>query len=340
VTKDTKLDTLAAVMNEKRFPSTKTRVEEFLTVAANRTGELIGLKTGFPELDIRLDGLQPGVIALGGRSHHGKTMTFINLMLGILSHNPKTKIVYFSIDDSASMIINRLLSNESSQSINDVNFPRRVKANKPEKYDNYYKKMLEGVEKLVGKSDNLQIIDAADMVDYDDIVEEIMSSNGDLEDDENLVVFIDNFHKIRNNKFTDEVKSVMHMSNGLKELSTKINIPIVMTTEFKKTGTYGRPAVDDIKNSNCLQYDATVIILVHNEYHSAGGKTDAVYQTGDINNPIYNPVIELHLVKNKGGSSHGFVYYAFFGWKAQIKELDKVSYEGYTMIINNSKGGM
>ena len=84
MTKDAKLDTLAAVMNEKRFPSTKARVEEFLTVASKRDGKLIGMETGYPEFDERIDGLQPGVMLVGGRSHHGKTMFFINLIIAFL----------------------------------------------------------------------------------------------------------------------------------------------------------------------------------------------------------------------------------------------------------------
>jgi len=338
VTKDVKLDTLAAVMNEKRFPSTRARVEEFLTVASKRDGRLIGMQTGFPELDERIDGLQPGVVLVGGRSHHGKTMFFINLIIGTLINNPKAKVLYFSIDDSAPKIINRLISNQSGASINDVAFPKRVKANKPESYNDYEGKLLSGVENLSNKADRIQIIDASDMVDYSKIIEEITISKSELSEGEELVVFIDNFHKIRSDCFQEKGKYIK-MSEGIKKLSVELRIPIIMTVEFKKTSDYGRPGIDDVKDAVDIVYDSDVIMMIHNEYQAKQGKTEVVYQTGDINNPVYNPVIEVHLCKNKQGSSHGFIYFAFFGWKAQIKELDKNSFEGYTMLVNGSNNG-
>ena len=336
VTKHDESRTLFDDMSEKRFPSTKSRVESFLITAEKRDGQLIGMETGFPELDKRMDGLQPGIVLVGGRSHHGKTMSFLNLMSGVLSKNKKAKVLYFTIDDSANKIINRLLSNQSGASINDIAFPKRVAREKPDKYKEFVKKMLDGVALLSENSDRLQLIDAADMVDYSKIVEEITISKSELSEDEELVVFIDNFHKIRNDVFKEN--EIKQMSNGLKELSVALGIPIIMTVELKKTGLYNRPGIDDISDSKALQYDADVILMIHNEYQATQGKTDAVYITGTPGNEIYNPVIEFHLCKNKQGDSHGFLYYAFFGWKAKIKELDKKSFEGYTMIINGSNG--
>jgi len=334
----TESQTLFDAMSEKRYPSIRSHIDDFVATASKRTGALIGLSTGFSELDKRIDGLQGGkTMLVAGRSHHGKTMFFICLELGLISSNPgiivKPKV--FTIDDSISEVINRYLANEMGWSINDVNFPNRVKMNKPEQYTKFCSDYVAATERLKDKVQDIDITDSSHITDYSKLVEEIQLSHMELKEGEKMVVFVDNFHNIRNDCFPEKTKH-KDMSDGLKKLAVKLDIPIVMTVMFRKTGEYGRPTIDEIKDAVDMQYDANVIALLHNEYVAKGGDTDVVYRTG-ATGETRNQVVEVHLCKNKQGSSHGFIYYALFGWKAQMKELDPSTYQGYTQLINGSK---
>src|ERR1035437_2945576 len=64
-----------------------------------RSGKLLGISTGFPILDEKLDGLQVGLMLLCGKWNVGKSAFMQNIAVHLLK-NPDVVIGYFSIDDS------------------------------------------------------------------------------------------------------------------------------------------------------------------------------------------------------------------------------------------------
>ena len=93
------------------------QLDYFIQDIMSKTEEFTGLQTGFFELDTKMDGVQPGLTLIGGDSHHGKTMLFINMMLGIAENNIKTRVLFYSIDDARNLVIPKFIAYFAGESI-------------------------------------------------------------------------------------------------------------------------------------------------------------------------------------------------------------------------------
>jgi hypothetical protein len=91
--------------------------------------------------------------------------------------------------------------------------------------------------------------------------------------------------------------------------------PIILVTEHLKKGILGgnrtRPTMDDLKDSIGPQYDASLILSLWNDlaYHAqiGGGDSDLYFERDDLpadpytREPVKDPIVEVHILKNKLG---------------------------------------
>ena len=106
---------------KKKFSEESTRVCKYL---GHEFGTLTKICDG-------IDGLQPGFYLLSSETNIGKTACLTNMFIDIIAKNPKVKGIYFSLDDSKEIIINRLLGIMTGLQLNQI---QRKQKNHQEKF--------------------------------------------------------------------------------------------------------------------------------------------------------------------------------------------------------------
>ena len=97
------------------------RLMEKYELEKNRESALLGYPmTKFKNLCENIDGLQPGLYIIGAETNVGKTALLTNIALDLMDTNPEVRVLYFSLDDSWSVITNRFLGILTGLELNKV----------------------------------------------------------------------------------------------------------------------------------------------------------------------------------------------------------------------------
>ena len=310
-------------------------IGSFYDAAHSYSSNMAGYRSNFPALDNTLEGLQKGLILLGGRAHHGKTMWFVNYLFALARNNKDVTVVFFSIDDDKDIIANRLLSMSSilpmkyTKNVNKVyHNPDFTEVQKEMFQKNYanHKRIIENIR-------NFKLFDAGDGRSLQfilDTAHEIREKHG------KIILAIDNFHNISHD-IRNENERFSDISGKLKDFATNTETPVICTAKLRKAefdgGYFRRPNIDQIKNSVDIQFDATVILGIYSHY-IATDKASDLYENF---RGTTAPIVEIHVLKNKQGDCHKYFYYDLKGAFALVEERDPDTFEEHKAYIDNYK---
>ena len=298
----------------------KERANECFIQSLTREGILgYELTPEFKELRNKLDGIQSGMYLVGAIANVGKTTWLLNLAKSLIRKNEDLKVLFFSIDDHFKKIYFRLVAEEAKMEINKVaNIGQKIKNNSALDIDKRTE-MVERVEKSKEKVDELLdsliLLDETDGNSLDFIkntVEHTSIRN------EQMVVIVDNFHKIRTPNINSDAKTrFTYLSEEMKALCNRFEMPLLMTVELRKLNHDGAPTPDDLKDTVDLHYDSDVTFMLHSETER---KEDSD-RTYIIDGTEY-PIVDIHVQKNKVSDFKGKIEYVFIPQKASFCELE------------------
>lgn len=222
--------------------------------------------TGFSELDYFLSGgfIRGTLATIGARPSTGKTTFAIN----ISTHDPTKKVLFISIEMSARMIYDRIISDKADLSYRDC---LRHKVD------------YEVVKEIVGSYPRLKIVD--DMSDIEDIEALIYAERPDL----TVIDYIQIVTAKRN--CPDNRQRIDYISGRLKSAAKKTGCTVVSLSQITRGGK-DKPTMSDLKESGGLEQDSDYIILLYREY--VNDKSNAAIKP--------EPTI-VTLDKNKFGST-------------------------------------
>lgn len=293
-----------------------------------KRGQLLGLDTGYPIFNEKMDGLQSGLHIIAGKPNVGKTAMCLSLMYKIVKNNQNIFALYFSIDDSTRQIIPRLLAAESGIQINWISNPKHRIQEANDIAEEQVNTLLERREKalndLKDMSNFLVVKDASKGVTVE-YVEKALQLYKIIAGDKQLIVFIDSLHKMETETRKEGQDKYIHISKSLKKFSTVYDIPIVTVAELKKKKDAGvKPSLEDIKETIDFAYDATVVMMLHNDMDE--NENSPFHHLGE-NDRIY-PVIEVRFIKNKSSDFKGKLYYKFYPELSKFAECtrDRMNY--------------
>ena len=200
--------------------------------------EAIG--TGFYELDKLLGGgfLRSTNTTIGARPSTGKTTFAIN----IATFDPSLKVLFISIEMTARMIYDRIVSNKADLS-----------------YSNCVLHLIDFdiVKEVVERYPNLTIVD--DISDIEQIEQLVYSEKWDL-------VVIDYIQIVTSQRrFSDNRQRIDYISQRLKAASKKTSACIISLSQITRGGK-DKPTMSDLKESGGLEQDSDYIILLYREY--------------------------------------------------------------------------
>ncbi|MBM6399300.1 replicative DNA helicase [Phycicoccus sonneratiae] len=228
---------------------------EEIEAASGRTDDLIGVPTGFLELDELTHGLHPGqMIVVAARPAVGKSTLGIDIVrAAAIKHDMAAAV--FSLEMSRTEITMRILSAEATIQLQDL---RRGLKNQ----DQWTK-----LARIMGKISNapLFIDDSPNMS-----LMEIRAKARRLKQQHNLKLIVIDYLQLMTSgkKVESRQQEVAEFSRALKLLAKEIEVPVIAISQLNRgpeQRTDKRPQMSDLRESGSIEQDADVVILLHRD---------------------------------------------------------------------------
>lgn len=297
-----------------------TRAREYFEQSQNRQG-ILGYQVGYKELEQKMDGIQSGMYLVGAIANVGKTTWLVNLAKSLIQENRGLQVLFFSIDDHFRKIYFRLLAGESQLEINRVaNIGQKVMRNQylsDVEKESYVRRIGAARDRVDRLLESMVLMDETDgnTIEFiKETTEQIYMRNN------KIVVMVDNFHKIRTPGIKGDARSrFTHLSEEMKALSNRYDLPLLMTVELRKLNHEGPPSPDDLKDTVDLHYDCDVAFMLHSESERKEDST----RLKIIDGKRY-PIVDVYVQKNKQSDFKGKLEFVLIPEKALYYELNNV----------------
>lgn len=323
------------------------------------TGEGYTLPS-YPIVTEMLEGLSSGLYLLAGPSNAGKSAMMMNLMHDACMHEENNLFgIYFSLDDSRNEIIPRVVAMNQRIPISVVSKPARYKNyiesvekngtmeadfDKVLKYEEYLLKREEGLNYLKDKSNRFKIEDSTrctTLKDIEDYIQNAQEYIKAIDPNMKLLIAIDSINDIQlDSRFSARSNNerIDIVSKEVKHWTVKYNIPIFASTHLRKLNGNRRPTIDDLKESNTLVYEASVIWLVYNDVSANKNAAKVYYAEQETEDGIVEkrPIVELDWAKNKKSSFKGRTFNFFSPEHSKAMECDENIGKRFSALIYES----
>ena len=230
--------------------------------AAANGGELVGIPTGYTDLDSKTAGMQPSdLILVGARPSMGKTAFGLNIVQNVAVKKGLSCAV-FSLEMSKKQIVNRFLACQAGVNMEklrtghmeDRDWERLVEALGPLSEAPIYIDDTGGITlaELRSKSRKLKIEKGLDLIMIDYL--QLMSGGSNSRSSDN-----------RQNEIAE-------ISRGLKKLARELDVPIIALSQLSRSlegRADHRPMLSDLRESGAIEQDADVVMFLYRDeyYH-------------------------------------------------------------------------
>lgn len=306
----------------------------------------------YPMFNKYIEGLEEGLYIFAGESNSGKTAAATNLLWDYcLYKSNKLFGIYYSLDDSTSEVVPRLIAMNEMIPISVGKKPvfyldkiKELEMSKDNadietrrKYIEYMEKRESGLINLKAAAENFMIVDRdkitclEELIDHAKKVQLFVKS---FDPENNIIIGIDSLADltVTEQKFSSDKDQISYLSKRVKALANnELKVPIFASYHLRKLNHNGRPTVDDIKESGRLVYEASCVFLVFNDV-SKNKQGANIYYT-DIESQEKLPIIEFDWAKNKKSSFKGRTYHYFVPDCSKITECGKEERTRFDSII-------
>ncbi len=221
----------------------------------DREGGLVGLATGFTDLDSLLQGLQPGnLIIIAARPGLGKSSLVTNIARNVAVESG-TSVAMFSLEMSRIEIAMRLLCAEARVGQDRVR-AMRVAADE-------WPRIIEAAEVL--DKAPVYIVDSGAMTIVD-----IRAKARRLKSGQGLGLLIVDYLQLMSShqRVENRQQEIAEISRSLKLLAKELEIPVIAVSQLNRNPenrTDKRPMLADLRESGSLEQDADVVMFIHRE---------------------------------------------------------------------------
>ena len=225
---------------------------EYLTL---HQGEMIGIPTGFHDMDKLLGGLQRSdMIILAARPSVGKT----SLALSI-AHNAAKKhrqrIAFFSLEMSNEQVVQRLISAETG-----IDSQRLRRGEIAEGEWGRFMKATSDLAETYFFIDDSPGISAL----------ELRTKARRLHAEVGIDLLVVDYLQLMRGDFRSEnrVQEISSISRALKALARELNVPVLALSQLSRgveSRTDKRPILSDLRESGALEQDADVVIFIYRD---------------------------------------------------------------------------
>ncbi|HET8604307.1 MAG TPA: replicative DNA helicase [Marmoricola sp.] len=222
---------------------------------SNRDGQMVGVPTGFADLDELTNGLHGGqMVIVAARPAMGKSTLGLDLCRAASIHNNMTSVI-FSLEMTKSEITMRLLSAEAKIPLNHIR-------NGPMTDDDWSKlarKMGEvsGAPLFIDDSPNMTMM-------------EIRAKARRLKQRHDLRLIVIDYLQLMSSgkKVESRQLEVSEFSRQIKLLAKELEVPIIALSQLNRgpeQRSDKRPMMSDLRESGSIEQDADIVMLLHRE---------------------------------------------------------------------------
>ena len=252
------------------FDSIEAAVEE-MERAQSRGGDMVGVPTGFSELDEMTHGLHGGqFVILAARPAVGKSTLALDLARNAAIKHKKP-VIFFSLEMGRAEIAMRLLSAESRIYLQSMR--------KGSLSDNDWQR-LAGVRGEINSAP-LYIDDSPNLT-----LVEIRAKCRRMAQRVGLEMIVIDYIQLMTSgkKVESRQQEVSEFSRALKLLAKELNVPVVAISQLNRNSEKSDnkvPEISQLRESGSLEQDADVVILLHREAmfdreHPRAGEADLI----------------------------------------------------------------
>jgi replicative DNA helicase len=258
------------------------------------SGEMIGLPTGFPEINRVLHGwVNSDLIYVGGRPGSGKSSFLLtsSILLGLMG----VPTAIFSLEMSKEQLVGRLISQIIEVPYGDI----MLKQASSETLERYHS--------MMGKIERLPIwIDDTPALTISEIRRRTMKA---VDKYGAQMVFADYAQLIRgtDKRSGNREQEMAEVSRGLKQCAKENNIPVMAAAQLSRSkNEKEKPTLQSFRESGAYEQDGDVVIFPYRaEYYgiledengeSTEGKAEMIiakHRNGGLGNPVINFVARL-----------------------------------------------
>ena len=223
--------------------------------ARGRDGEMVGVPTGFAELDELTNGLHGGqLIIVAARPGLGKSTLALDFArAATIKHHLPT--IFFSLEMGRSEIAMRLLAAESTIGMSTL------------RKGNMEQRDWDKLANIRG-----QIADAPLYIDDSPnmTLVEIRAKCRRLSQKVGLKMVVIDYLQLMTSgkKVESRQQEVSEFSRALKLLAKELNVPVIALSQLNRGPEQRadkKPALSDLRESGSLEQDADIVILLHRE---------------------------------------------------------------------------
>ncbi|MFY8165181.1 MAG: replicative DNA helicase, partial [Sediminibacterium sp.] len=235
------------------------RIDELRT----KKDEISGVPSGFASLDRITYGWQPtDLIILAARPSVGKTAFALNLARNAALHPTKPQAVgFFSLEMSASQLVQRILSAESEIKM------EKISRGKLEDYE-YQQLTSKGIKKL--ETAPIYIDDTAAL----NIFEFRAKARRLVNKHQVKIIIIDYLQLMSGSgdRNSNREQEISNISRSLKALAKELQIPIIALSQLSRAVETRKeskmPQLSDLRESGAIEQDADMVMFIYRpEYY-------------------------------------------------------------------------
>jgi replicative DNA helicase len=260
-------------------------------------GELVGVGTGYTDLDKLTGGLQRSdLIIVAARPSVGKTSFALGIAHGAALMHGKT-VGLFSLEMSAEQLVQRLLSMETGVD------SHRLRLGQID--DNDWDRISRAFGRL-GEA-KIFIDDSAGVSIMD-----LRSKARRLQAEHGLDLLVIDYLQLMSGRGSENrVQEISEISRGLKGIARELNIPVVALSQLSRaveTRADHHPMLSDLRESGSIEQDADIVMFIYRD-------------------EIYNPdterkgIAEIIVAKHRNGPVDT-VNLRFFDRTARFSDLE------------------
>jgi replicative DNA helicase len=244
----------------------KTNIDE-IDAAIENKGQVMGITTGFTDLDKMTSGLQKSdLIIVAARPAMGKTAFALNIASNAALRGG-AHVLIFSLEMSKEQISKRILSMESKVEMENINKGR---------IDS------EDWDRIMYASD--QIYDAD--INVDDTaalsIFEIKNKCRRMKTEEGLDLVVIDYLQLMHAEGRSESRQqeVSSLSRDLKLMAKELNCPVIVLSQLSRAPEQRpnhRPMLADLRESGSIEQDADIVIFLYrDDYYNEDSDTPGV----------------------------------------------------------------
>lgn len=246
----------------------------------NNKDQLVGVTTGFYDLDDLTSGLQKSdLIILAARPSMGKTAFALNLAQNVAIKGKKS-VAIFSLEMPKQQLVKRMLCSEA-----EVDTQRITSGNMQPKD---WEKLVDAMTRL---SDAKVYIDDTSGVTATDIKAKCRRLM--LDEKELGLIVIDYLQLMEGGgNPNDRNQQISQISRSLKGLARELNVPIIALSQLSRgveSRPDKRPMLSDLRDSGAIEQDADIVMFIYR---------DEYYNRDDVEN---KGKAEIIIAKHRNG---------------------------------------